>query len=302
MHIKVQSLISSLEKRLHTMYECPMVCNQYAWWILEGITDKSRTEILGHELLDLSEQQRNKLDDWVKKLVDQHMPLAYLLGSVPFDNVTVLVDPPILIPRPETEEWVMKLIDELKWSGDNKLTILDLCTGSGCIALALAHHLPHATIVAVDINTQAVELTKKNCEYNKIKNINVVHSDLYATIPKHYSFDLIVSNPPYIDQNDWLNLNSSVRDWEDKNALVAGHGGMAIIEQIIDGALNCLKSNTALEAADVPQLIFEIDCNQGKRVLDKLVDAGYCNCSIDRDIEGKDRVARGRRVPCGHLE
>lgn len=302
MQIKTEELIKSIESQLHGTYECPLLCSQYASWVLEHILKVSKAEIITFDTINLSEQQQTMLSDWIDKLVNKHMPIAYLIGSVPFDGVTVLVESPILIPRPETEEWTVKLINELKQLDNKQITILDVCTGSGCIALALAKNLPESHIIALDISDKAVEIIKRNCAYNHITNIEIIKSDLFKEIPKNYTFDLIVGNPPYIDEDDWDGLDASVKKWEDKTALIAQNHGMAIIERIIDDAKNFLKPNPSMEAVGIAQLIVEIDCTQGMRVLNKLENAGYCNNIIEKDLEGKDRVAKGRLVPCGHLK
>ncbi len=297
----IYSLVDDIKKKLSTLYTDPHISDQYAWWILQSITGTNQTNLIKLGSTILSKEQQNKLDDWIVKLVDYQMPLAYLLGSVPFNDIDILVYPPVFIPRPETEEWTVNLIQQLQQLGNSKLTILDMCTGSGCIAIALAHALPDATIYATDIADHAIECTTKNIVHNKVRNVTVIKSDLFVDIPENLKFDLIVANPPYIDPSKWATLEPSVTRWEDKHALTASDEGLWIIERIIKNAPHYIQPNTSMALCNIAQLILEIDVDQGARVRSLFENAGYCNIAIDKDLEGKDRVAHARVVPCGYL-
>ena len=144
--------------------------NQEAWWLLEHITAQSREKLLTTN--DISKTQIDQLDQILLQIRQDKKPLAYILGFVPFLSLKIKVAPPILIPRPETEEWVEKTIAMLQPIQDQPLKILDIGTGSGCIALALAHHLPNAKITAIDINPQAIALATENTKINNISNVN----------------------------------------------------------------------------------------------------------------------------------
>ena len=202
-----------------------------AWWLLESITNLSKEQLLTKKNA-LTEQEIIKIDTTIKKINDESIPLAYLIGHVPFGEITVEVQAPILIPRPETEEWVYALIEKLQPEKEKITTILDLGTGSGCIALALAHAFPQAQVVASDINPKALELAEQNARKNNIKNITFIESDLFKNIPQK-SFDLIVSNPPYIAPRYKKTLSDSVINWEDHGALFAAKEGLELIEKII---------------------------------------------------------------------
>ena len=158
------------------------------------------------------------------------------MGSTPFAGLEILTQPPVLIPRPETEEWTVNLIEQLQGLPDKKLQILDLCTGSGCIALALADALPQAKIFGTDISDSALALANHNKIHNHIPNVEFLRSDLFAQIPQKFTFDLIVGNPPYIDEQEWNNLDPSVTQSEDKHALLAADHGLALIKKIIAAA------------------------------------------------------------------
>ncbi|MCX5923278.1 MAG: peptide chain release factor N(5)-glutamine methyltransferase [Candidatus Dependentiae bacterium] len=226
---------------------------QEAWWLLEHVTGKKKETLITQG--SLSEQEQLSLQSLILKMKDEHMPLAYILGFVPFLDLKIHIKPPILIPRQETEQWVQELIETLKNKPAQNFSILDIGTGSGCIALAIAKQFPLAHITAIDINRSALELARHNSKTNGISNITFIQSDLFASIPSGSRFDLIVSNPPYIDPSMIHSLSKQVKDWEDHAALFADNQGMAIIDKILQQADDFLKP-----CLNMPfQLVLEID-------------------------------------------
>ena len=288
--VPVTAFISETEKKLSSSYLDKTLCNQYAWWILEAITFQKKSDLIIAQTIELTQDQSDKIDDWLDKLINKHMPLQYLIGFVPFNGVTIFVEPPVLIPRPETEEWCTTLIKQFELLQDKNIKILELCTGSGCIALALAKALPESSIIATDISTEALALAEKNARHNNIKNIQVVRSDVYDKIPEEQQFDLIVANPPYIAESEWGMLDTSVKEWEDKQALVADEAGLNIIKRIISDAPARLQS----KQEKIPQLIIEIGYTQGQKVRNLFEKAGFIDVQILTDLEKKERVVTGR--------
>ena len=270
-------------KMINQILKKTNLSQQQAWWLLEFVTSKTRTE-LQYSSVELSHAQQTQLDEYIKQITVHHKPLAYILGWVPFLDLKLLVQPPTLIPRPETEAWVDELINGIKKSNHEKLTILDIGTGSGCIALSLAQALPSAQIYALDIANSALELAQKNAELNQIKNITFLQSDLFSNLPADIKFDLIVSNPPYIDPA--VQLDQSVAAWEDHGALFAPDHGLQIIEQIIQQAKNYLKKNNELEY----QLVMEIDVSQGDIVKKICANCGFESVEIKKDQFDRDRT------------
>jgi len=269
------------------------VCDQYAWWTLETILGQKKEDLIAQQTIELTDEQLTLLGEWLDKLVKKHMPIQYLIGSVPFNGVEILVKPPTLIPRPETEEWTIKLIKQLKSVDTTNLNILEIGTGTGCIALALAKAFPDAQIFATDIADKALALANENATRNGIVNAIFVKADVYDGVPKDMKYDLIVSNPPYIAEKEWKQLDRSVTTWEDKRALVAEHEGYAIIEKIINEAPQWLRQNKLLEKAGIPQLIIEIGFAQAAGTVDLMKQAGYTNITVHKDLEEKDRVVSG---------
>jgi len=292
--IPISTLITTIEKQLLPTFKDITTCTQYAWWLVQAITKKTEIELITTQGIPWTSAEQTDLEQILDALIDKHMPLQYVLGSTPFAGLDILTRPPVLIPRPETEEWTLALIDQLQALSNKKLWILDLCTGTGCIALALADALPQAKIYSTDISDQALALAKENAHHNQISHVTFLRSDLFNEISPDFTFDLIVSNPPYIDQKEWNNLDPSVRNWEDKDALVAPDQGLALIKRIIDQAPTYLKDNEELKKHNLAQLILEIDATQGNAVSTYMKEHGYTQVSIQKDLEGKDRVAIGR--------
>lgn len=294
MHVDIIAFAEQIANKLKSVYDDPTLRNQYAWWILEAILEKKQAELIAQGRVNLTHKQEKTIVSWLDKMITEHIPLQYLIGSVPFDDVDILVETPILIPRPETEEWVLWLIDQLNNIKNKQLHILDLACGSGCIAIALARHFHDAIIYATDINPQAIALTEKNIEYNYIQNVRPLTSDLFQAIPDGVQFDCIISNPPYINPTEWEKLDKTVTDWEDRNALIADDNGLYIIEQIITQAPLYLKPNDELFKKNIPQLVIEIDYDQGTAVEALLKKYSYNEVTVHKDLEGKDRFVSGR--------
>ncbi len=285
--------ILKLIKQLATKFDNPILCSQYASWILQAITQKSEAELAITDTVILSTAQQQQLDEWLEQLLVHDKPLQYILGSVPFGDVDILVAPPVLIPRSETEEWCMALIAKLNFLHNKNLTIIDLCCGSGCIAIALAKALPFATIIAVDIASQAVALTRKNAAHNNVA-ITVIQSDLFDQIAASLKADLIISNPPYISPEEFRQLEPNVAKWEDYRALVANEQGLCIIQKIIADAPAWIKPNDELVLHDIPQLVIEIGSTQADSVVALMKRAHYTAITVHKDLAGKDRVVSGR--------
>ena len=262
--------------------------------MLQAVTNKDRAQLIAEKHINLTDKQIETLQSWIQKQISEKIPLQYLLGSVPFNGLEILVEPPILIPRPETEELCYNIIEMLNTLENKKLTILDIGTGSGCIALTIAKAFPESTILATDISDKALNLAQKNATHNNIKNVTFIKSDIYKSIHKN-KFDIIISNPPYIAYEEWKTLDDSVTKWEDKKALVANHEGLVIIERIVLQAPQHLKKNKECTEKNIPQLIIEIGYQQGPASAKLFNKAGFINIRVGKDLEGKDRFVMGSK-------
>ncbi len=171
-------------------------------------------------------------------------PLQYIIGEWPFHELSLFVDRRALIPRPETEFLVELLIYFFNKQKYNNIKILDLGTGTGAIALSLAKSFPKSHVTATDISTDALSLAKKNAIKNNISNITFLRSDWYSNI--NDTFNLIVSNPPYLTHTEWENTQPEIKNFEPKIALVADNDGKSDLIQIIKNSHEFLKEKGVL--------------------------------------------------------
>ena len=185
-------------------------------------------------------------------------------------------------------------MEQLKKLKNKNIQILDIATGSGCIALTFAHHLPESLVVATDISAQALQLAQENSRHNKTYNVEFIESDLFSAIVAKKQFDIIVANPPYIAESEKNDLDESVTAWEDRRALFAPDNGLGFIKQIIDSAPLYIKNNEEMKHYNIPQLAIEIGYQQGEYVTAYMRAAGYNEVHIYKDLEQKDRVVVGR--------
>jgi release factor glutamine methyltransferase len=199
---------------------------------------------------------------------------------------------PILIPRPETEEWCATLSARLRErSRTSSLTIVDVCTGSGCVALALAKALDGARVVGVDDNPAAVALARENAARNGIERIEFVCADavdfLRAQTPR--SVAVVCGNPPYVSTDEWPTLQPEVRLWEDPHALVADDAGTALLRRLIEAAASVLRPPDA--GATGPRLALEIGgAKQAKSLRAAARHAGFDASEVWLDYRKRARV------------
>ena len=168
-----------------------------------------------------------------------------------------------------------------------------MCTGSGCIAIALAQAFSQATIYALDISDHALALAAKNARHNNVSNITFLQSDLFQALPADVRFDMIIANPPYISSQEWQTLDQSVKQWEDQTALIASDNGLSILRKIIELSPSHLKPNPELAAAHLPQLIVEIGHLQGPMVQQLFQENNFYDTVIEKDLQGNDRIVSG---------
>ncbi|NBP00609.1 MAG: peptide chain release factor N(5)-glutamine methyltransferase [Proteobacteria bacterium] len=261
-----------------------------AGWIINKLTDnifsKSETQNLSLEVV--SPEVCQKLQTWVDLLITKNYPLQYLLEEAPFGNIEIFIQAPILIPRPETEEWVMQMIANLQLFKKYPLKILDLCSGSGCIGLSFAHAFPGFTVHAVDKNPQAIALIEKNIQHLQLKNITALESDMFTKLAKQ-NYDIIICNPPYVTADEYEQLDDCVKLWEDKHALVADNNGLAFYELIAQEAQQYLNPKSLL-TSDFCQLFLEIGETQAHPVTQLLQKNKWHVMKDVRDFNGKPRL------------
>ncbi|MFK7777386.1 MAG: peptide chain release factor N(5)-glutamine methyltransferase [Gimesia sp.] len=216
-------------------------------------------------------------------------PVAYLVGNREFFSLDFYVDQNVLVPRPDTETLVMELVDEAQKAASPY--ILDLCTGSGCIAIAGAAHCPHASFLATDISTAALAIAEKNAETNgQSQKIRFLESDCFGNISVDSGFDIIVSNPPYIPDSEIESLEADVRQHEPRLALAGGADGLDYYRRIIQEADSYLKEEGVL--------LLEFSPEQ-ESSLKQLFEASgkYTELRVKADLAGRSRVIIGKKLP-----
>ena len=210
-------------------------------------------------------------------------PIQYLLRSQDFYGLPFYVDRRVLIPRPETELLVENALSLLP--DERQSRILDLCTGSGCVAVALKHNRPDCNVTATDLSRSALRVAKKNADHHKT-DICFIHSDLFKKIDGVY--DIIVSNPPYIHPGDYQWLEHKVRDYEPRLALVGGEDGLSLIRQIIQSAGSHLVPGGTL--------MLEIGSDQRDAVAKLLKMHAFIEIKCFSDYAGFDRIIVGKKT------
>lgn len=210
-------------------------------------------------------------------------PLQYILGYVMFGDLRIKVDQRALIPRPETEELVDILIQ--RYRTREGLHVLDLGTGSGAIACALAHALPGSIVWATDIRSEALSLARENAQQNGIEaeRIHWLEGSWFAPLGRE-SFDLIVSNPPYLAKSELPGVEPEVGQYEPVTALVAEDDGLADLKTIISGSSKHLRPGASL--------FLETGCSQHAALADYCRSLGISNHGSERDLSRKDRFFR----------
>lgn len=245
--------------------------------LLQYVLDKPRQYIIVYDNKEIDKQQQWQYFVNIEKLT-KGVPLQHITHRQEFMKMDFFVDENVLIPRPDTEILVEEVIKIARKY--NSPRILDLCTGSGAIAISLKKFVPNADITAVDISEKALEIAKKNAEKLEAK-INFVKSDLFDKLDNR-KFDIIVSNPPYIRKDEIKKLSEEVQK-EPKIALDGGEDGLDFYRIITEQAINYLKTGSFL--------CFEIGYNQKNDVI-KIIedDQNYKNTYCKKDLYGNDRI------------
>ena len=259
--------------------------------IMRELAGTDTSELLSHPEKELDEQVCRHIYDCVKRRLMRE-PLQYILGSWDFMGLNFYISPKVLIPRPDTEILVECALKKLH----DGMRILDLCTGSGCIILSLLNYSNDCSGTGVDLSPDALEAAEINAKRilgdEKAESLELVLSNLYDKVEGKY--DIIVSNPPYIESNVIDGLEPEVKDYEPMLALDGGLDGLDIIAEIISGAGAHLTGGGSL--------LFEIGYNQGPAVMELMKKNGYIDIECIKDYAGNDRVVRGIKPVLVHGE
>ncbi len=250
--------------------------------LLTHVVGWSRAELLAHPERSLTQAQAVQFSELVADRAAGY-PLPHLTGEVEFYGLDVAVTPEVLIPRPETEVLVDLALERLADRGE-PTTVIDVGTGCGCIAVALASHLPEGLIYAIDISPPALAVARQNAERHGLDGrIRFMVGDLLDRRPG--PVDLIVSNPPYVTTDEWAELPPSIRDHEPRLALDGGADGLEVIRRLLRQSQGLLAPGGAL--------LIEIGATQGgavKEIAQRLFAQSGITIRVHPDLAGRDRV------------
>ena len=252
-----------------------------ARFLLMYILDES-PQLFSNSLSEqISKENEEKYFSLIEKHIKEDVPLSHWVGFEYFYDRKYKVTKDVLSPRMETEELIYKVIEYVNASNKNKFKILDLCTGSGIIAITLKKELEQVSvdIIASDISEEALEVAKENSQSHDA-TIKFIKSDIFNNIDD--KFDIIVSNPPYIDRKDEVTMQDNVLNYDPHLALFAEEEGMYFYRKIIEQANDYLNENGVI--------FFEIGYDQKDKII-KLADMNGYSAEVYKDINGRDRMA-----------
>lgn len=255
--------------------------------MLASVLGWERVQLYTHYEDEVGEAERGRYRDLVRSRAEG-APVAYLVGRKEFYSLRFDVSPAVLIPRPESEFVVIEAVDALKAMDEPRL--VDVGTGSGCLAVACAHQLDKARVTAIDVSPEALEVARRNAERHKLADrIEFLEGDLLAPLADAPPFDAIISNPPYIPTADVEDLEPGVRDHEPTLALDGGADGLEVVRRLIRKAAPLLKPGG--------HLILEIGTAQEAPVRDLLSDEQIWELRPTvRDLQGHPRVIHATRA------
>lgn len=251
--------------------------------LTEAFLKMSRLEVALDPEKELSEAEVSKLKDALQRL-QKHEPIQYIIGETEFFGLPFKVNPAVLIPRPETEELVQWIMDDASKKGKRDLNILDIGTGTGCIAISLARNLPDARVSAVDISEGALATAQENAKLNGVE-ITFLQKDILNTESLEKKFDVIVSNPPYVRNLEKQDMQRNVLEFEPEKALyVRDEDPLIFYRKISELAKDALHPEGAL--------YFEINQYLGAET-EAILKKKNFQTQLKKDIFGVDRMLKG---------
>jgi len=282
--MKIKEYRSHFIQELTPVYDASEA-ESFFYLILEEKQQLKRIDLALNPDLIISNGEMAVWDSILASL-KKEIPIQYLLGKTSFYGLDFEVNANVLIPRPETEElvdWIIK--EDLKIPRLQDIKILDIGTGSGCIAISLAKNIPNAQVFAIDVSENALATARKNAERNKV-SVNFIQQNILVTEDLGQQFDIIVSNPPYVRNLEKEEIKKNVLEHEPHLALfVDDHDALVFYKKIAELARKNLSEKG--------QLYFEINQYLGKEMVDLLEKMNFKNIELRKDIYGNDRMIRG---------
>jgi release factor glutamine methyltransferase len=284
----VKDVSAAFRKELPELYDNNEI-DSLCMIVLADVTGTTSAKIKAFPELEIPPEQAQKIYDILIRLKTGE-PVQYILGHTEFYGLPFKVNPSVLIPRPETEELVEWAVSSWRLAvGSSQLAvgnILDIGTGSGCIAISLKKNLNDAQVSAIDISTEALQTAKKNAELNDV-NINFIEADILnqTKSPLTTRYSLIISNPPYVTLEDKKQMHTNVTDFEPHTALfVPKNDPLVFYKAIADFAADHLEKDGLL--------FFEINENYGEQIVELLTHKQFKNIGLRKDMSGRFRMIK----------
>jgi len=253
--------------------------------LLGKLMNVDKVHIYTHGKEQVPDEIVNKFLEAIEKR-SKGYPIQYIIKEKEFMGLNFYIEEGVLIPRPDTEiivEYILEYID--KRHSQEQINILDIGIGSGAIGLSIAYYKKNAHVCGVDISHKALEVANINKDRFNLSNVKLIKSDLFEKISEEEKFHIIVSNPPYIPTEDMESLQEEVKNYEPRTALDGGKEGMDFYRRIIPESRNYLKEEGLL--------IFEIGYHQAKDVSHIMIENGFKDIKILKDLQGLDRAVLG---------
>ena len=285
----MKQIISQISSQLQTAYP-EDEARSLAWWIMEELTGKSRTELqFGCKDTAFSSIMQEKSQEIISRLL-HFEPIQYIFGHTLWCGLDLLVTPATLIPRPETAELVERINKPTQTLPEGKaLKVLDVGTGSGCIAIALKKAHPSWSVTGIDISPEAIAIARENARRNNVE-VNFQVADIFDSNEENPKYDVVVSNPPYICESEKTSMRPNVLNFEPSTALFVPDSDPLLFYRRIAELFSLPLQGKGRERG----LFFEINEAFGEELKQLLDSLGYTDIQIHKDIYGKDRIIEAR--------
>lgn len=278
----VKDVFAAYKEKLNLLY-APDEVEAITLLVLSELLNTNKAKLKAFPELEIPEPIDIQLTEKLARL-ETGEPVQYILGETEFYGLPFKVSPAVLIPRPETEELVEWILETAKQAPIK--TILDIGTGSGCIAIALKKNLPGVEIYAMDVSAAALNMAKQNALLNEVK-VNFIFDDILNPTEQLPQFDIIVSNPPYVTLQDKKQMHTNVIDFEPHTALfVPEEDPLIFYKAITEFATQKLNSEG--------YLFFEINESYGEKTIDLLHHNRFTNSELRKDLPGRDRMTKAQ--------
>jgi release factor glutamine methyltransferase len=255
--------------------------------LMTFVLARERSYLYAYPERELTADEQSRYEEVIRERA-RGCPTQYITGHEEFWGLDLLVSPAVLIPRPETEhvvETVLELVKEYPFDGPGRLKLLDVGTGSGCIALALASELPHAEIHACDISDDALEIARINAARLALGGRVLFRKSDLLSVYAGDRFDFVISNPPYVGEADTEKVQKQVREFEPRIAVFSGHEGMDVYRRLVPQAKEALRPGGWFVA--------EIGFSEEAKVRELL--EGWAEIQVTADLQGIPRVVAARK-------